>query len=274
MILLFKGYMCLILVSFVVLLGCEINLDDGEPESPEEIAAEQSEEKDEIKEPLKFLKTEVKGKYVASPVPKVMTVQQKKKRFKALLVPPTQKVYTELQRRFETVSIWLEEDSHKEEIAALKEEYKAETDHELLAALKPHPPSIVLAQAAMESAWATSRFFVKAKNVFGVWSFDENEPRIAAGEQRDGKKTIWLKKYSTVEDAVRDNYRVLARGHAHQHFRDARLLTDNPYELVKKLDRYSEIGHKYGEELASVISYNKFAEYDLVYHERPKKVKK
>ena len=120
----------------------------------------------------------------------------------------------------------------------------------------------------MESAWATSRFFVKAKNVFGVWSFDKDEPRIAAGETR-GKKTIWLKKYPDIESAVRDNYRVLARGHAHQHFRDARLETDNPYELVTKLDRYSEIGEEYGKELASVISYNKFTQYDPVQYQKP-----
>jgi len=140
----------------------------------------------------------------------------------------------------------------------------------LLAALKPHPPSIVIAQAAMESAWGTSRFFVKAKNVFGVWSFDEDEPRMAAGEQR-GDKTIWVKKYKTLEASVRDNYRVLARGFAHQHFRDARLKTDNPYELVKKLDRYSEMKAEYGKELASVISYNKFAEFDPVFYAKPKK---
>ncbi|MFT5575029.1 MAG: Bax protein, partial [Bermanella sp.] len=37
-------------------------------------------------------------------------------------------------------------------------------------------------------------FFIEAKNVFDIWSFDEDEPRIAAGEQR-GEKTIFLKKY-------------------------------------------------------------------------------
>jgi Bax protein len=261
----------LVFITFFIFSSCESQtkeeIEEAIVEAKADAEAEAKEQKNVgalPKEPFKFSKTEVKGKYKASPVPKVMTVQQKKKRFKALLVAPIQKVYSELQERFIKVSAWLKEGTHAQEIASLKEEYKAESDHELLAALKPHPPSIVLAQAAMESAWATSRFFVKAKNVFGVWSFDENEPRIAAGEQR-GKKTIWLKKYSTIEDAVRDNYRVLARGHAHQHFRDARLKTDNPYKLVKKLDRYSEIGHKYGEELASMIRYNKFTEYDPVY---------
>ncbi len=212
---------------------------------------------------IQFKKTEKPGDFKADVVPKPMTVLQKKKRFKALLVPPVQKVYVELDRRFQQVDFWLSEGTHAEEIAALKEEYKAETDHDLLAALKPHPPSIVIAQAAMESGWGTSRFFIKAKNVFGVWSFDDEEPRIAAGKQRDGD-TIWVKKYNSIEDSVRDNYRVLARGFAHQHFRDARLETNDPYKLVKKLDRYSEMGAKYGNELASVIRVNHFTDYDPI----------
>ncbi len=206
--------------------------------------------------------------YTPNVVPEEMSVQEKKQRFAALLVPPVQKVYSELQEEYEQAAAWIAKGKRHKKIDQLKEEYKAETDEQLLAALKPHPPSIVLAQAAMESAWGTSRFFVEANNVFGVWSFDENEPRIAAGESRDNK-TIWLKKYQSIEDAVRDNYRVLARGHAHQHFREARLKTDNPYELVKNLDRYSEIGDKYGEELASVISFNKFTEFDPVEYPKP-----
>lgn len=262
-----KKWFALIVISLLI-VSCEALVEQA-TETDEDTAAEKAEEQNIIKEPLKFLKTEVKGEYKVSPVPKAMTVQQKKKRFKALLVPPVQKVYTELQHRFENVSVWLEESTHAEEIAALREEYHAESDYELLAALKPHPPSIVLAQAAMESGWGTSRFFVKAKNVFGIWSFDEAHQRIAAGKQRNGE-TIWIKKYDTIEDSVRDNYRLLGRGFAHQHFRDERLKTDNPYILVKKLDRYSEKKEKYGQELASIISANKFTQYDLVFYERPK----
>ena len=34
--------------------------------------------------------------------------------------------------------------------------------------------------------------------------------------------------------------------------------TDNPYELVKKLDSYSEKGAEYGEELSAIIRFNNF----------------
>ncbi|MEA2091937.1 MAG: glucosaminidase domain-containing protein, partial [Campylobacterota bacterium] len=150
---------------------------------------------------------------------------------------------------------------YRNEISNLKKIYKVETDKELLMAIKPHPRSIAIAQAAMESAWATSRFFKKANNIFGVWSFSKNEPRIAAGETR-GTKTIWLRKYTNIKDSVRDYYKTLARSPAFKKFRELKMKTDDPYRLVKKLDRYSEIGDKYAEELTSMIKYNKFYLYD------------
>jgi len=191
------------------------------------------------------------------PLPK-MTVQEKKARFISIVLPVTQNVYAELQERYNDVS---EKLKAGEQFEDLKQEYGASNDEELLMALKPHPISVTLAQAAMESSWATSRFFREANNIFGVWSFDENDDRIAAGEKR-GDKTIWLKKYSSVEASISDYYRILARGSAFVEFRRLNLSTSDPYELVKKLDKYSEKGALYGEELTSIIKYNKFYKHD------------
>lgn len=209
--------------------------------------------------------------YHYAKVPEDITVEEKKLRFKALLVPPVIKVYDELNAEYQQVTQWMKIAEKRtrnarrarKKIAALKREYRATTNEELLAALKPHPPSIVLAQAALESAWGTSRFFVEARNVFGIWSFDENEPRIAAERQR-GDQTIWLKKYKTIEDSVRDNYRVLARGSNYADFRKMRLVSNNPYELVSGLANYSEKGATYGEILTSMISYDHFTDFDDV----------
>jgi len=194
-----------------------------------------------------------------APLPE-MTVKEKKARFKSIILPVTQEVYGELMARYNQVAEKIKIGA-VDEIEDLKKEYKASNNDELLAALKPHPVSITLAQAAMESSWATSRFFREANNIFGVWSFDKNEARIAAGKKR-GDKTIWLKKYASVKDAIRDYYRTLARGNAFGVFRTLKMTTNDPYELVKKLDRYSEKGAKYGEELASIIKFNKFYQYD------------
>jgi Bax protein len=190
-----------------------------------------------------------------------MTVQEKKARFKALIVPAVKTVYAQLMTQYETVKATLDAGESNADIDRLKDEYKATSDAELLMALKPHPKSIALAQAAMESSWATSRFFRVAYNIFGVWSFDEDEPRVAALQKR-GDKTIWVKKYASIEDSVFDYYRTLARSSAFVEFRKARMTTNDPFVLVTKLDRYSEKGSLYGEELTSIIKFNKFDSYD------------
>ncbi|MCK4874594.1 MAG: glucosaminidase domain-containing protein [Sulfurimonas sp.] len=199
---------------------------------------------------------------VANIVPKNMSVAAKKKRFYTLLVPAIDKVYKELQEQFKNISKNLENGTNPQKIAKLKVIYKVKSDEELLLALKPHPKSIALAQAAMESSWATSRFFVEANNAFGIWSYNKNEPRIPAAEKRGGKHTIWLRKCSSIEESVRAYYKTVGRGHAYKEFRRVRSKTDDVFEIVKKLDKYSEIGDKYVKEVSNIIRYNKLTKYD------------
>ena len=190
-----------------------------------------------------------------------MTVQEKKARFSSLIVPAVNNVYAKLMTRYEEIKKITDDGQSNDKIEQLKVEYKVATNSELLMALKPHPRSIAVAQAAIESSWATSRFFREANNIFGVWSFDEDEPRIAALKKR-GDKTIWVKKYSTVEEAVYDYYRTLGRSSAFADFRQTKMITNDPFVLVTKLDRYSEKGSLYGEELTAIIKFNKFNDYD------------
>jgi len=193
---------------------------------------------------------------------KSKAVQEKKANFRKLIIPAIKTVYDELNTQYIEVSHYINNTKYyRSEISNLKKIYKVKTDNALLLAIKPHPKSIAIAQAAMESAWATSKFFRKANNIFGVWSFNKNEPRIAASKKR-GTKTIWLKKYASIEDSVRDYYKNLGRSPYFKEFRQLRSKTDDPYKLVKKLDRYSELGAKYGKELTSMIKSNKFYLYD------------
>ena len=201
-------------------------------------------------------------KYTATDVPKKMTVAVKKERFYYLLAPAIDKVYNELLVQYNEVNKDLKSGSNAAKIEKLKATYKVKSDKALLLALKPHPQSIALAQAAMESAWATSRFFVKANNVFGMWSVNKNEPRIAAGEKRGGTRTIWLKKFASIEDSVREYYKMMGRGNAYKDFRRVRYETNDVKKIVKELDNYSEIGEKYTKELSSMIRYNKLTKYD------------
>ena len=112
----------------------------------------------------------------------------------------------------------------------------------------------------MESAWATSRFFREANNAFGMWSFNKNEPRIYGASR--GKQIIWIRKFKNIEDGVRSYYKLMGVSGVFKEFRKVRSKTNNVYTIIKKLDKYSEIGHRYTRELKSIIKYNKLTKYD------------
>ena len=200
--------------------------------------------------------------YSVENVPQKMTVKEKKARYFALVNPAVQTVHKELEELFVSVQKDMQEKKNSAKIDELKKSYKVESDEELLLALKPHPQSIVLAQGAMESSWATSRFFVEAKNIFGMWSVKANEPRIAAGVKRKGNKTIWLKKFATLEESVRAYYKTMGRAKAYKAFRQVRYVTNNVFEIVATLNTYSEMREQYTLELASLIRYNKLERFD------------
>jgi Bax protein len=190
-----------------------------------------------------------------------VSVSKKKQRFREILVPISQMVYDKLQKQYLSIKSDIKNNKNREFIEALKLEYKAKTDKTLLHALKPHPISILLAQAATESAWLTSRFTKEAYNIFGVWSFNKNEPRIAAEGLR-GSKTIYLKKYKNLKAAVEDYYKNIGRSWAYKEFRKQRTLTNDPYKLSEYLGSYSEKKEEYTDLLKSMIKYNKFHLYD------------
>jgi Bax protein len=156
-------------------------------------------------------------------------------------------------------SVWTKSDSiyYKE----VKRRYKAKSVDDLINRLVTLPNSVVLAQAAIETGWGESRFFIQASNLFGIWSYDETESRIAAGKTRSDK-TIYLRSYDDMSGSIADYFDVLARHHAYRKLRDARQNTSNPYVLVNHLRNYSERKDWYTRQLKRVIRQNKLTKYD------------
>ena len=141
----------------------------------------------------------------------------------------------------------------------LYKKYKTNDIEKLANRLKTHPVSIVLAQAAIESAWGESRFFKKGNNIFGMWSYNRNEPRMRSKGTRNGKP-VYVKKYATISDAIDDYFMVIGRG-AYKSFRRQRNITDNPLELVKYLVNYCELSN-YPNKLKKFIVHNKLRKFD------------
>ena len=113
----------------------------------------------------------------------------------------------------------------------------------------------------MESGWGTSRFYLEANNIFGIWSYNSKEPRISAGETR-GEKAIYVRKYRSLEDSIEDYFHMIASGKAYRSFRNSRLENDNPFRLIAHLTHYSELREEYVKRLYDVIKSNQFYQYD------------
>ncbi len=193
---------------------------------------------------------------------KNLSVLEEKKRFYSLVVPAVQKVHAELSAKYKRIKKDIGAKKNTQEIKDLKHLYRVTTDEELLLALKPHPVSIAIAQAAIESAWATSHIFLKANNLFGVWSVNKNDDRIAAAQKRKGGRTIWLRKFKNVEGSIRTYYLTIARVKVYKKLREYRMKTDDVFEIIKGLDKYSERGTKYVDSIGKVIRHNNLTKYD------------
>lgn len=145
-------------------------------------------------------------------------------------------------------------------VEGLFQEYKTNDTFELRSRLLTHPVCIVLAQAAIESAWGTSRFFEEANNPFGIWSFNKDEPRISSKEAREGKY-VYLRKFDNLQEAIDNYFKTIACG-PYSEFRDARKKTTNSDILIPKLNNYSEKKEVYTDELSIIIKKNNLTRFD------------
>jgi Bax protein len=124
------------------------------------------------------------------------------------------------------------------------------------------PNSIVLAQAAIESAWGQSRFFLEGSNLFGVWSYNPYEPRIAAARTRTNQKRIYLRSYPDMSESITHYFEILSKANAYRTLRKARMETSDPFKLLPHLQNFSERRTFYTNQLKKVIIRDNLTKYD------------
>lgn len=128
------------------------------------------------------------------------------------------------------------------------------------------PESMVLAQAAAESGWGTSRFAREANNLFGQWCYSEG-CGLVPNNRREGARHE-VKSFDSVEAAVDSYYHNINTHRAYAALRELReairseARTPGGVELVSSLLKYSERGEAYVHELQELIRYNEFERYD------------
>ncbi len=122
------------------------------------------------------------------------------------------------------------------------------------------PSSMLIAQAAIESAWGTSRFAKEGNNFFGMWCYDMGCGMVP--KRRDSDKNHEVKKYNDVETAITDFIHTLNTNASYKAFRKLRLnqrisgLKLSGYSLIAQLKSYSQMGKKYIKIVRKVIKDN------------------
>lgn len=136
----------------------------------------------------------------------------------------------------------------------------------LLARVDTVPPSLMLAQAAAESGWGTSRFAQQGNALFGEYTWGEANGMQPA--DTDGKVRIRVRRFDDIVDSVVSYARNLNTHPAYAGFRDARARARaggvplDSLELAGEFVRYSIRREAYVEDLRAIIRTNKLDDFD------------
>lgn len=144
---------------------------------------------------------------------------------------------------------WLEE-------MATRYGVEPDDEEELLLRVDAVPPSLALAQAALESGWGTSRGAQKAHSMFGHMA-------VAADPSRSA-----VRQFESMPEAVAAYVHNLNTHRAYAPFREtrarqrARNLPVDGHELAGALLRYSERGDSYIRDVRALIRANRLDDFD------------
>ena len=209
----------------------------------------------------------------------IKSVSEKKKQFfnflEPLVVENNKVIYETRKRILEISQQAIEKISEKDKAFLLStaKKYKLknkEVDEDLIQTLLRRvdviPPSMALAQAAIESAWGTSRFAVEGNNFFGQWCYKKGCGLIPAGRVADAKHEV--AKFSSVAKSV-ESY--VLNLNTHSAYKDVRLKREAARQnalpilgedLAGGLVFYSQKRDQYVSDVRKVISSNRLSTKD------------
>jgi len=190
-----------------------------------------------------------------------------------------QKILLERKNLFKIKEILLNEKTlENQELAYLKKiakkykikasnKHKIDLVNQLLISIDIIPNSIVLAQAANESGWGTSRFAKEYNALFGEYTYDFSKG-VMPLKREEGKKHL-VKAFASYDKSVKSYFKNINTHYAYEKFRLTRkLMRDknnflNINLLVKRLNTYAE-DNNYVETISSIIETNKLSQFDII----------
>lgn len=207
---------------------------------------------------------------------KIKDVKEKKRTFFAFIKPAVEKQNNkilsqrtkllEIKERYLNDSILTKAD--KSFLAKLSLKYKSKTQFGVLAQIDKLllkvdivPIPLVLAQAANESAWGTSRFAKIGLNFFGMWCFEKGCGMVPRSRNEGAFHEVAA--FSSVEEAITKYLHNINTNTAYSVFRTIRgqlrleELPLTPEILATGLLPYSERGTDYVLEITDMIRHNR-----------------
>jgi len=150
------------------------------------------------------------------------------------------------------------------EVARIADRYRVDGDlndphtrDTLLRRVDVVPVTLVLAQAAQESGWGTSRFALESNNLFGIWTWDEDAGSVPLNRRTDATHMVRI--YPDIQSSVRAYLHNINIGFAYTDFRDLRADMRaagkplDPFALAGALDRYSAAGDIYVNDIRTML---------------------
>ena len=193
-----------------------------------------------------------------------------------LIAYQNQQILVERERLFKIQNYLLDNktlnQNDLEYLSAIADKYLIETNNKhkidivdkLLLSVNTIPTSIVLAQAATESGWGTSRFAKEYNALFGQYTYNEKKGVIPY-EREIGKKHL-IKHFSSLDKSVESYFKNINTHYAYEKFRSIRneMNEDNLdiKLLTQALDVYAE-DKSYVDTINSIIDTNEFTQFDL-----------
>ena len=193
-----------------------------------------------------------------------------------LIAYQNQQILVERERLFKIQNYLLDNktlnQNDLEYLSAIADKYLIETNNKhkidivdkLLLSVNTIPTSIVLAQAATESGWGTSRFAKEYNALFGQYTYNEKKGVIPY-EREIGKKHL-IRHFSSLDKSVESYFKNINTHYAYEKFRSIRnSMHENNFDiklLTNALDVYAE-DKSYVDTINSIIDTNEFTQFDL-----------
>lgn len=147
-------------------------------------------------------------------------------------------------------------------IVGMKRKYETDSIDELKRRIYPHPVSLALTQAVLESGWGTSSIFRNGNNIFGIMSFSSDDSRSLIQFQT-GDDERYLRTYGSVIESVEHYYLLISKLSSYKRFRQKRWEGKASPELLQYMGSYHE-SDQYAEMAQSIIASNNLEHFDDV----------